>query len=60
MRFETAIIVTTFVFTGIRLLLSGRRNPQVLQERERQHVAEVHELVRPVLLFSTRAPVAMC
>lgn len=60
MRFETAIIVTTFVFTGIRLLLSGRRNNQVLQEQERQHVAEVHELVRPVLLFSTTAPMAMC
>jgi hypothetical protein len=60
MNFEIAVFFTTFVFLGTRLVLSGRRSNQVTQARELQHVAEVHELVRPVLLFSTKAPVALC
>jgi hypothetical protein len=60
MSFETAVFFTTFVFLGARLVLLGRKSNQVTQAQERQHVAEVHELVRPVLLFSTKAPVALC
>jgi hypothetical protein len=60
MSLETAVFFTTFVFLGARLVLSGRRSNQVTQTRERQHIAEVHELVRPVLLFSIKAPVALC
>ena len=60
MSLETAVFFTTFVFLGAHLMLSGRRSNQVSEARERQHVAEVHELVRPVLLFSIKAPVALC
>ncbi|HEX8822453.1 MAG TPA: hypothetical protein VF794_21180 [Archangium sp.] len=58
MSIETAIFVTTFVFMGAHLLLSGRRGNRVTAERE--HTAEIHEFVRPVLLFTVKAPVAMC
>lgn len=61
MSLETAVFVTTFVFLGAHLVLSGKRaGNQVSPAREREHVAEVHELVRPTLLFSTTVPVAMC
>jgi hypothetical protein len=61
MSLETAVFVTTFVFLGAHLVLSGRLGGnQPSPERKREHADKIVELVRPTLLFSNTVPVAMC
>lgn len=60
MNLELAIYVTTFAIIGASILLSGKRNPRSAAARERQHAEALDTLVRPMLLFTTTAPVAHC
>jgi hypothetical protein len=60
MNLETAILVTTFALLGASLLLSGRKNPRNTLRPEHGKDAELDALFRPVLLFTTTAPVAYC
>jgi hypothetical protein len=63
MRLETAIFVTTFAFLGARLLISSRKGLRNVVEQERgsaAELAELHELFRPTLLFTTTKTVAHC
>jgi hypothetical protein len=58
MSIETALFVTTFALISASLLLSGRKNPHAPQKHGKD--AELDALFRPVLLFTTTAPVAHC
>jgi hypothetical protein len=60
MSLETAIFVTTFAILGARLLISGNRDIRSAAEREHKNTVELDALFRPVLLFTTTAPVARC
>jgi hypothetical protein len=60
MNLELAIYVTTFAIIGASLLISGKRGPRSGAARERKHAEALDALVRPMLLFTTTAPVAHC
>jgi hypothetical protein len=60
MNLETAILVTTFALLSASLLLSGRKDLRNTMTRERRDASELDALFRPVLLFTTTAPVAHC
>ena len=58
MNLELAIYVTTFALIGASMLL--KRSPRSVAASERQHAEALDALVRPMLLFTTTAPVAHC
>jgi hypothetical protein len=61
MNLELAIYVTTFALISASLLMiSGKRGPRGAAAREREHAEALDALVRPMLLFTTTAPVAHC
>ncbi|HEX5750627.1 MAG TPA: hypothetical protein VFZ09_30650 [Archangium sp.] len=60
MNLELAIYVTTLALIGASYLLSGKRELRGAAAQQRQHDAELDALVRPMLLFSMKAPVAHC
>jgi hypothetical protein len=60
MNLDTAILVTTFALLGVSLLLSGRKSSRHTSVREHEESADLDALFRPVLLFTTTAPVAHC
>lgn len=65
MSLETAIFVTTFALLGASLLLSSKRDTRrrTVARGRRGNAAELHELhelVRPALLFTTTARIAHC
>ncbi|QRK07600.1 hypothetical protein JQX13_47690 [Archangium violaceum] len=60
MRIELAIYVTTFALVSASFLFSGRRELRSNTVRERKNAAELDELMRPLLLFNIKAPVAHC
>jgi hypothetical protein len=60
MNLGTTLLVTTFALLGASLLLSGRKNPHGTLRQEHRKDAELDALFRPVLLFTTTAPVAYC
>jgi hypothetical protein len=57
---ELAIYVTTLAIIGASYLLSGKREPRSTAAQQREHDAELEALVRPMLLFTMKAPVAHC
>lgn len=60
MSIETALFFTTFALISARLLLSGRKNPHATATQKHGKDTELDALFRPVLLFTTTAPVAHC
>lgn len=60
MRIELAIYVATFALVSASILLSGRRELRSNSVQERKNAAELDALMRNVLLFNTKAPVARC
>jgi hypothetical protein len=57
---EFAIYFTTFALIGASYLLSGKKELRAAAAQQRQYDAELETLVRPVLLFAMKAPVAHC
>jgi hypothetical protein len=60
MSIETALFVTTFALISASLLLSGRKNSLAPANPKHGKDTELDALFRPVLLFTTTAPVAHC
>jgi hypothetical protein len=60
MNIERVIYFTTFALIGASYLLSGKRELRAAAIQQRQYDAELETLVRPVLLFAMKAPVAQC
>lgn len=60
MSIETALFVTTFALMSASLLLLGRKTPRATATPGHGKDAELDALFRPVLLFTTTAPVAHC
>ncbi len=60
MNLELAIYFTTFAIIGASYLFSGKKELRIAAAQQRQHDAELDALVRPVLLFTMKAPVAHC
>lgn len=60
MNLELAIYVTTFALISARYLLSGKKELRSTAAQQRKHEAELDALVRPMLLFTSKAPVAHC
>jgi hypothetical protein len=60
MNLELAIYVTTLALIGASYLLSGKKDIRIAAAQQREHDAELEALVRPMLLFTMKAPVAHC
>lgn len=60
MTLELAIYVTTFALISARYLLSGKKELRRAAVQELEHTAQLDALVRPMLLFTLKAPVAHC
>ncbi len=60
MKLELAIYVTAAALIGASYLLSGKKGLRSTAAQRRQHEAELDALVRPMLLFTNKAPVATC
>ncbi|MFY0523811.1 hypothetical protein ACN28I_11770 [Archangium gephyra] len=60
MNIERVIYFTTFALIGASYLLSGKRELRAAAAQQRQYDAELETLVRPVLFFAMKAPVAQC
>lgn len=60
MNLELAIYVTTIALIGASYLLSGKKELRNAAAQQRQHDAEFDVLMRPMLLFTMKAPVAHC
>lgn len=61
MNLELAIYVTVFVLIGTSYLLSGKKKRQsTAAQHDARLDAELDALVRPMLLFTSKAPVAHC
>jgi hypothetical protein len=60
MNLELAIYVTVFAIIGASYLLSGKKELRSPAVQEHKHEAELEALVRPMLLFTLKAPVAHC
>ena len=60
MNLELAIYVTTFALIGMSYLLSGKRELRNAAVQELEHNAQLDALMRPMLLFTVKTPVAHC
>lgn len=60
MNLEFAIYVTTLAIIGASYLLSGKREFRNAAAQQRRHEAELDALMRPMLLFTSKAPMAHC
>lgn len=60
MNLELAIYVTTFAIIGASYLLSGKKEQRATAAQQLEYDAELEVLVRPMLLFAMKAPVAHC
>ncbi|MCY1077124.1 hypothetical protein [Archangium lansingense] len=60
MNLELVIYVTTFAIISASYLLSGKKELRSNAAQQRKHEAELDALVRPLLLFTSKAPVAYC
>ena len=60
MKLELAIYVTTFALIGASYLLSGKKDLRSAAAQELERTAELDALMRPMLLFTLKAPVAHC
>ena len=60
MKLELAIYVTTFALIGMSYLLSGKKELRNAAARELEHNAQLDAIMRPMLLFTLKTPVAHC
>ncbi len=60
MNLELAIYFATFALIGASYLLTGNKELRASAAQQRQHEAELDVLVRPMLLFTSKASVAHC
>jgi hypothetical protein len=60
MKLELAIYVTTFALVGMSYLLSGKKEFRDAAVQELEHTAQLDALMRPLLLFTLKTPVAHC
>ncbi|WP_375765883.1 hypothetical protein NR798_29825 [Archangium gephyra] len=60
MNLELAIYFTTFAIIGASYLLSGKKEQRAAAAQQLKYDAELESLVRPMLLFAMKAPVAHC
>lgn len=60
MKLELAIYVATFTLIGMSYLLSGKKEFRNATVRELEHNAQLDAIMRPMLLFTLKTPVAHC
>jgi hypothetical protein len=60
MSFEIAIYVTAFAIISASTLLGRKRGRATRNAAEALQHPEIEKLVRPMLLFSTTAPMVHC